>query len=413
MNSVMEQVVRESQWRGGTRRAVVIGHPFMGRGGSEAAVMWLIEALKQHCDLTVATTGGWQLEELNSFYGTNVGKDEVEIRIAPVPFLPPSVSGAAYRGACYQRFARKIAAEYDLRISAYNPTDWGLPAIHFIADFSWHQETRERLHPPAPGFVYRDSVLRKAYLKICAAVQNPSRRDVLREDLLRANSHWSANLIRDTFGVECTTVIYPPVWTEFPSVAWEYKEEAFVMIGRIAPEKQIERAIQILEAVREHGHAIRLHLCGAIHDDEYSRLIARLCKESWVWIVVEGEVSGTKKADLLANCRFGIQARGAEPFGISVAEMVKAGAIVFAPDNGGQAEILERSELLFADTGEASEKILALLEAPTLQTELRAHLAARAAHFNAENFMREARACVLDATFADQTAPTKAMSRRS
>ena len=51
------------------------------------------------------------------------------------------------------------------------------------------------------------------------------------------------------------------------------------MIGRIAQEKQIERAIEILEAVRHRGHAIRLHLCGQIENDPYGRRIARLCRE--------------------------------------------------------------------------------------------------------------------------------------
>ena len=49
------------------------------------------------------------------------------------------------------------------------------------------------------------------------------------------------------------------------------------MIGRIAPEKQVERAIAILEAVRQRGHAIRLHLCGEIENDPYGRHIAKLC----------------------------------------------------------------------------------------------------------------------------------------
>ncbi len=113
--------------------------------------MWLIEALKLDFDVTVMTTGGWDLQALNGLLRNNVGQDEVKVRIAPVPFLVQRLSAAALRGACFQRFARQIAGEYDIRISAYNTTDWGLPAIHFIADFSWNQEIREQFHPPIPG----------------------------------------------------------------------------------------------------------------------------------------------------------------------------------------------------------------------------------------------------------------------
>ncbi len=113
----------------------------MGRGGSESNVMWLIEALKRDCDVTVVTTGGWDLAALNKFYGTQVREDEVKVRIAPVPILARNMTAVALRGSCYQRFALQIADQYDVRISAYNATDWGLPAVHFIADFCWHRHT--------------------------------------------------------------------------------------------------------------------------------------------------------------------------------------------------------------------------------------------------------------------------------
>jgi glycosyltransferase involved in cell wall biosynthesis len=395
------------------RLKVVIGHPKLGYGGSEARVMWLIEALKRDFDVTVMTTGGWDLAALNSYYGTRVGEDEVKVRIAPVPWLVRSLSAAALRGACFQRFARQIAGEYDLRISAYNLTDWGLPAVHFIADFSWHRELRDRLDPPSPGFIYRDTILRRAYLGIAAAYARPSDRDVLRDDLVIANSRWSANLVKKFCGVDCAAVVYPSVWTEFPDVPWEEKEQAFVMIGRIAPEKQVERAIAILEAVRQRGHAIRFHLCGQIENNLYGRRIARLCRERVDWIVTEGRVSGTKKAQILASCRFGIQTRGAEAFGISVAEMVKAGAIVFASDDGGQTEITDHPDLLFADAEDATNKICAVLSSKEKQGALRTHLTGQAQLVSAQTFMREAQACIAEVLTVDQANSCKVASQAS
>jgi glycosyltransferase involved in cell wall biosynthesis len=356
--------------------------------------MWLIEALKRDFEVTVVTTGGWDLPALNSYYGTRVKEDEVKVRIAPVPFPVQRLSAAALRGTCYQRFARKIAGEYDVRISAYNPTDWGLPAVHFIADFSWHRGIRDRLDPPSPGFIYRESLLRWAYLKIAAAYGRPSGRDVLRDDIVIANSEWSATLLKQYCDVDCTAVVYPSVWTEFPSVPWEEKEQAFVMIGRIAPEKRIERAIAVLDAVRERGHAIRLHLCGQIEDDLYGQRIAQLCRERADWIAVEGRVTGAKKAQILTHCRFGIQTRAAEPFGISIAEMVKAGAIVFAPNDGGQTEVLDYPDLLFVGVEDAVNKICAVLSSSDEQGALRAHLARRTEMFSAAKFMEASSAII-------------------
>jgi len=49
--------------------------------------MWLIEALKRDYEVTVVTTGGWNLAALNAYYGTRVGEDEVKVRIGPGPWL--------------------------------------------------------------------------------------------------------------------------------------------------------------------------------------------------------------------------------------------------------------------------------------------------------------------------------------
>lgn len=50
-----------------------IGHPRLGRGGSEARAMWGIEALKDDYNVSHITTGGVDdLPVLNQFYVTNV-----------------------------------------------------------------------------------------------------------------------------------------------------------------------------------------------------------------------------------------------------------------------------------------------------------------------------------------------------
>jgi glycosyltransferase involved in cell wall biosynthesis len=350
--------------------------------------MWLIEALKHDHEVTVLTSGGWELAELNAYYGTEVEEDQIKVRLAPIPWPVCNFSAAALRGAFFQRCAQKVAGDYDLRISPYSPIDWSLPAIHFIADFSWHRELRERFDPLTPGYIYRDTVLRRAYLGLAAACVPHSGRDVLRDDLVIANSRWTAYQIQQTCGVECAGVIYPPVWTEFPSVSWEEKEDAFVMIGRIAAEKRIEEAITILEGVRAHGHAVRLHICGEIGEDQYGCSIAQLCRERADWIVMEGRVSGARKTQILTHCRYGIQMRSAEPFGISVAEMVKAGAIVFAPNNGGQTEILDHPDLLFVDNDDALDRICVVLASAHRQNDIRGHLSGQALQFTSTAFMR-------------------------
>jgi glycosyltransferase involved in cell wall biosynthesis len=395
------------------RPKVVIGHPFLGRGGSEARVMWLVEALKPDCDVTVMTTGGWHLNDLNRSYGTSVKSGEVSVRLAPVPPLPARAMAAALRGALYQRFARRIAPEYDVRISAYNPTDWGMPAVHFIADFSWHREIREAYDPQTPGFVYRNTPLRRAYLSLVRRCGSPSDRNPVLDDRLIANSDWSAAQLRRYYPLPVVPVIYPPVWASFPLVPWSQKEIGFVMIGRIAPEKRIQAVIRVLDNLRSRGHRLTLHLCGGIPRDTYGRMIADLCAANREWVFSHGHVSGSLKAGILARCRYGIQMCPCEAFGISVAEMVRAGAIVFAPNDGGQTEILKSPDLLFDSEAGAIEKIQAVLEEPELQASLRTHLASRAEMFSAERFMREARAYIAEILIADRGAICAFTGQRS
>jgi glycosyltransferase involved in cell wall biosynthesis len=377
------------------RPKVVIGHPMMGLGGSESNVMWLIQALREDCEVTVLTTRGWELSKLNQFYGTSVGQSEVKVRFAPVPRPFNRLSAAALRGACYQRFAAKIAGEFDIRISAYNPTDWGLPAVHFVADFTWYEPLRENLDKSQREFIYRESLLRAAYLRAVGYWGRPTGREFLHKDFIIANSNWTAKLLKEHCGVECGAVIYPSVWAEFPIVRWDEKESSFVMIGRIAPEKRVERAIAILDSVRRRGFEIKFHICGNIGDDAYGQRIARLCRERSEWIVVEGQVAGEKKAQILGRCKFGIQAREAEPFGIAVAEMLKAGAIVFAPNAGGQAEVLNHPLLLYDSQIDATERISAVLANADQQALLREHLRAQAQLFSATAFQGASRDVIL------------------
>lgn len=396
-NSDLERVV-------GRRPRVVIGHPALGRGGSEACVMWLAEALKSDCDVTVVTTGGWDLPALNRYYGTSLAAGEVKVRLAPMPPVPAKLVGAALRGALLQRFARRIAREYDLRISAYGLIDWGVNAVHFIADFSWHPSIRREYDPPSPGLAYRDTLLRRAYLALARSCSAPSGRNIILDDHLIANSDWSANQLRPHYPFGKIPVVYPPVWSSFPNVPWSAKDDAFVMIGRIAPEKRIEAAIRVLQTLRRRGHNLRFYLCGDIPADAYGRTIRAQCEANREWIICHGLVSDSRKATLLAHCRYGIQMRSCEPFGISVAEMVKANAIVFAPNAGGQAEILQSEQLLFSDEADAVQKIEAVIRNPELQVALGRHTKKRALLFSAESFVRQARAALASVLVGEHSA---------
>jgi len=377
--------------------SIAIGHPIMGQGGSEARAMWLLQALKDDYDVTLVTTRTVDLDDLNSFYGTSVRPEDIKIRIAPVPFFMKKNSGiAGLRGSFYTWFTRGIGREYDLCISAYNLSDWGAPALHFIADFSWDRGLADNFHPvPKEGgkLIHRKTVLRQIYLSICRALQGRPKRKISFFDgthKIIANSKWTASIIKKKYGYMCDDVVYPPVLAEFKNVDWEKKEFGFVSIGRISQEKRIEHQIEILEKVRALGHDVHFHIIGGIQEDPYGRMIKKKC-ENKPWIRLEGQKSGIEKEKLLTGHKFAIHTCPHEAFGITVAELVKAGCIPFIPNNGGQTEIVPFESLQFESVEEAVGKIDRIIGKEEQQQIHLNLLAKQKENFSVEQFCRQAR----------------------
>jgi len=104
---------------------------------------------------------------------------------------------------------------------------------------------------------------------------------------------------------------------------------------------------------------------------------------------------GQRKKELLTHHRYGIHACH-DAFGIAVAEMVDAGCIVFVPEGGGQVEIVNHPELIFADDADAVDKILAVLASEAKQESLRTHLVDMSQRFSATTFMGIMRRTVAD-----------------
>ena len=144
--------------------------------------------------------------------------------------------------------------------------------------------------------------------------------------------------------------------------------------------------IEMVRAVRGHGHDVRLRIIGPLDASPYARSIARLAERSREWIVLDGQQLGEDKNNLLASCRYGIHGCEGETFGIGVPEMVKAGCITFAPAEGGPAEIVNHKALLYDNDADAVEKICAVLDCEVLRDELTRHLRHQAEKFSTDVF---------------------------
>ena len=351
--------------------------------------MWTLQVLRDECRLSLITTGRPDIRAMNAKYGTTLDPAEIDARCLPIP---PGMKTRfdALRGFRLARYCRRHAGEFEAMISGYNGLDFGRPGIQRIADFSFDDALRRELHPTSGAA--GGALGRRFYLAL-ARILAGGRPDGWKRNLTLANSEWTRDLLRERFGVE-SRVIYPPVDGDFPEVPWAEREDGFVVIARLVPEKGLGLIVDILSRVRRERD-IHLHIVGRRERTACAREVEELCGRHGDWIRLEGEVYGSDKAALLAGHKYGISGCRQEAFGIAVAEMVKAGEIVWVPSGGGQQEIAAQPRLIYSAPDEAAGKILAVLADAAAQAAIRRELAERSRMFSTARFAEEMRDAVM------------------
>ena len=374
-------------------KKVLIIHPRLRPGGgSEARPLWIAEALKKEYEVTLLTQGKIDLPKLNKAYGTSLRDGEViKIELSPWPFLFNQLD--AYRSIPLVRTSQKLVPQFDVLISTYNILDFKKKGIQFIADFSFSDQLRRKFHPSSNWWakvIYEFPLWRVIYLKLAQWLSRTT--SGWRKNLTVANSKWTQKVLKQYFNLEAE-VIYPPVVTPEGETPWEDREEGFIILGRITPEKKIDEMIEIVKAVRERlsNKSLHLHLIGGAERRYYLKKLKLKVATYPEWLFWEGPLYGELKFELLRQHKFGLHGRAFEPFGIAIAEMVKSGCLVWVPAEGGQTEIVDHPWLIYNSPVEAVEKITTVLSNYQLQKELRVHLKAQAFNFSTERFQSEVR----------------------
>ena len=370
------------------RPTIALCHPWLGLGGSEAAVMWGIEALRDDYDITLVTASRVDLGKLNAAYGTSVAAGDFHLLRAPaLPAVRNPSRLAHWRVKRFEQFCRTNTGAFDIPLSAYNPIDFGRPGIHLVGDFSWDDSTRSELFGGGAG----GQQIRRGYLWLGSRLFGTSGRDILNgHDLVVANSDWTSRTLAERFGLSGAPVLYPPVHASPQVTPTQRRKGSFVCLGRVSPEKGIERLIEILARVRDRGHEeVRLTIVGAIGDDEYGQRIAELVQANCAWVNTPGYVGSDEKFKLLGEHEFGIHACEGEAFGIAVAEMLMSGCLPFVPASGGAVEIVRDEALCYRDRDDAVEKICAALAEREDQAGQRGLLLEGAIRFAPKTFMEQ------------------------
>ena len=356
--------------------AIAVVHPDLGvRGGAEDVGMHAMEAIQDEHDLTLFTLARPDLPALNDYFGTAVRADALDVHVAGR--LAPSIRRRAgnrlarLQAALLGRYVDRRAGDFDLVLSTKNEYAFDAPSVCYVH---------------SPQFVAADpgidntGALAGAYGRLCTRLTDLGRGNdggaPFAGSTILANSDWTGEMVEDAYGVEAETV-YPPIdAAKFPERSWESRERGVLTLGRIGPSKRVLRNVAVVERLRERGHRLHLHVVGPTTDGDYAERVERAAAER-PYVSVEGAVSQERLVELIASHRYGLHGRPYEHFGIVVAELVAGGALPFAPDSGGQREILGGDpRLLYDSVDDAVEKMDRVLSNPDLERTVRADLLA-------------------------------------
>jgi glycosyltransferase involved in cell wall biosynthesis len=359
-------------------------------GGGNLVAAWMLEALRDEHALHLVAWRPPDLDACNRFYGTSLRPFDFELELVPAAARwlarPSPLPLALLRHAYLVRRSARQVPRHDVLVTADNETDFGRRGIQYV-----HYPKLAMARPAVDLHWYHASrALLELYYRTCARLCRFSA-ERMRANLTLVNSDWIGGRVRALHGIEPIT-LHPPVPGVFPAVPWEKRENGFVCIGRISPEKRIETMIDVVARVRARGGDVRLHIVGTDDHGPYTRMIRGRVRENAAWVSLHEDLPRAELLRLVAHQRYGIHAMPDEHFGIAVAELVRGGCIVFVPNDGGPVEIVGRDDrLLYGSREEAVEKILATLGDADRQASLRARLAGRADLFSTARFVTRLR----------------------
>ena len=311
------------------------------QGGADALALRTCEALLTDHEVTLFTVAETAPETLAERFDANLAG--LTVRMPPfagaisatlsrgAPWLGAQL---AFRSVLLRRWAASKLGAYDLAVSTTNELALPIPAVQYVH---------------FPQFRHRDldqvsaGRLNPLWTRLGAASTASVQRDAI-----LANSSFTADVFEDLYGVR-PTVLYPPIDPIEGAQRWDQREMGIVVAGRIAPDKRTLAAISVVDRLRERGHPLHLHVVGSV-PRSYRQYAARVsvAAENRPYVTVERDVPRSRLAELLGAHRYGLSLKPREPFGMTVAEYVAAGMIPFAPDSGGQREILAfREDRLF------------------------------------------------------------------
>jgi len=367
-------------------RVLVVQPSLQPPGGGNAVAASILQALAGAHDITVCSWRPVELKAVNAYYGTTLRPDDATWLPMPATlrlFESIPLPLVLLKSSLLFRRAKQLVSDFDVVVCGHNETDFGAKTLQYI-----HYPSRLRPRPRVDLRWYHAwTGGLSTYYALCDWIADFRAPRVV-DAMTLANSSWIAERMVQLYGKEARPRVVPPPVAMAPSpLCWDQRGDEFVCIGRIAPEKELERVIGILAQVRQSCPALRLHIIGSRGPGRYVRKIKRLAGEAGDWVRLHFDVSRPELVRLIHQARYAIHGMSEEHFGIAPAEALLGGCVVFVPDGGGQVDIVgPENDLRFRTDEDAVAKIITVVESPREQERLREYLGTRRALFTREVF---------------------------
>jgi glycosyltransferase involved in cell wall biosynthesis len=188
----------------------------------------------------------------------------------------------------------------------------------------------------------------------------------LSKNITFTNSKWSADKYKTTYNITNNVFYNYPTFTLKKNTnisfnKFEERENNFIILGRVTPDKKIHDVIKLFNKICEKFKSLNLKLTiiGPTPDTIYLNKCKNLSKNNNIFFT--GFISENEKENILNNSKYGLHLFYNEHFGMAPCEMQNHNILVFVNKGGGIIEFIDNKNQQFTNYDELIDKISILL----------------------------------------------------
>jgi glycosyltransferase involved in cell wall biosynthesis len=192
--------------------------------------------------------------------------------------------------------------------------------------------------------------------------------NLMKNTLVLTNSEYTRKAILNAFSVDAK-ILYPPVDVDiFRGAALDsnQREDMIIVISRIAPDKQIENAIEVARIMRSRGIGKGMIIAGNLHlyDHQYYQELKNMIADYDLpdYVSLQTNISFNQLLQLMQLAKVYFHPRIDEHFGISIVEAMASGLLPVVSNIGGHTEFVP-SQYHFQTLSHAADLIALAFQA--------------------------------------------------